>query len=63
MKINPKVISELYEVICDEGNVTFDDFKKAQEKIKRINQSEAFGYLVKKELDKEGKILSETLIG
>jgi hypothetical protein len=58
-----KKISEFYEVICDEGTIKYEDFKKAEEKVKRLYQSESFGYLVKKEIDETGKILSELFVG
>lgn len=63
MSNQTKNITEFYEVICDEGVIKFEDFKKAQEKLKRVYQSEAFGYIVKKELNVDGEILSETFIG
>jgi hypothetical protein len=58
-----KKITEFYEVVCDEGNIKFEDYKKAEEKVKRIIQSESFGYLVRKEVDEDGKILSEFFVG
>ena len=58
-----KKISEFYEVVCDEGIFKYEEFKKAEEKVRRLNQSESFGYLVRKEVDESGKILSEIFVG
>jgi hypothetical protein len=63
MENRGKKISEFYEVVCDEGVFKYEDFKKAEEKYKRLLQSESFGYLVRKEVDKNGKVLSEYFVG
>jgi hypothetical protein len=56
-----KEITHIYEVVCDEGNLKYEDLKRAQEKIKRLYQSELFAYLVRKEFNKDGKLISEML--
>lgn len=63
MASKAKKISEFYEVVSDEGIIKYDDFKKAQEKLKRLHQGEYFGYIIKREINEDGKVLSETFIG
>jgi hypothetical protein len=61
MKIIKK--KEVYIVECAEGVLEFDTLQKAEDKIKRLHNSEEFGYLIKTEFDKEGKITNQTFIG
>jgi len=61
MKIIKK--KQVYIVECGEGELEFDTLQKAEDKIKRLHKSEEFGYLIKTEFDKEGKITNQTFIG
>ena len=54
---------DIYIVECGEGELEFDTLQKAEDKIKRLHKSEEFGYLIKTEFDKEGKITNQTFIG
>ena len=61
MKIIKK--KEVYIVECADGVLEFDTLQKAEDKIKRLHKSEEFGYLIKTEFDKEGKITNQIFIG
>lgn len=61
MKIIKK--REVYIVECSEGNLEFETLQKAEDKVKRLHKTEDFGYLIKTEFDKEGKIIKQTFIG